>query len=95
MEEPGGRRSVPGPCRPVPRLDRAVVRGRDKDGHPLVIEGRGYFARCLQHETDHLNGRLYLNRLSKRERQSALREMWDTQDKVFARRASAAKLLGK
>lgn len=95
VEEPEGCLSVPGPCRPVPRLDRAVVRGRDKDGNPLVIEGRGYFARCLQHEIDHLSGQLYRNRLSKRERQSTLREMWDTQDKVFARRASAAKLPGK
>ncbi|MFI1831463.1 peptide deformylase [Streptomyces sp. NPDC020412] len=95
VEEAEGCLSVPGPYRMVPRLDRAVVRGRDKDGNPLVIEGRGYFARCLQHETDHLQGRLYLDRLAQRERKAALREMQDSQDKVFARRAAAAKRLGK
>ncbi|QER90603.1 peptide deformylase [Streptomyces tendae] len=95
MEEPEGCLSVPGPYRVVPRLDRAVVRGRDKDGNPLVIEGRGYFARCLQHETDHLHGHLYLDRLAQKERKAALREMQDSQDKVFARRAAAAKRLGK
>ncbi|MGY4953207.1 peptide deformylase [Streptomyces nigrescens] len=95
VEEPEGCLSVPGPYRVVPRLDRAVVRGVDKDGNSLVIEGRGYFARCLQHETDHLHGHLYLDRLAQRERKAALREMQDSQDKVFARRASAAKRLGK
>ncbi|SCK07591.1 peptide deformylase [Streptomyces sp. SceaMP-e96] len=95
VEEPEGCLSVPGPYRVVPRLDRAVVRGVDKDGNPLVLEGRGYFARCLQHETDHLHGHLYLDRLAQRERKAALQEMQDSQDKVFARRASAAKRLGK
>ncbi|MGW5367462.1 peptide deformylase [Streptomyces sp. NPDC004009] len=95
VEEPEGCLSVPGPYRVVPRLDRAVVRGRDKDGNLLVIEGRGYFARCLQHETDHLHGHLYLDRLAQKERKAALREMQDSQDKVFARRAAAAKRLGK
>ncbi|MGW9378962.1 peptide deformylase [Streptomyces albidoflavus] len=94
-EEPEGCLSVPGPYRVVPRLDRAVVRGRDKDGRPLAIEGRGYFARCLQHETDHLRGHLYLDRLARRERKSALQVMRDSQDEVFARRAAAAKRLGK
>ncbi|MEU9498012.1 peptide deformylase [Streptomyces sp. NPDC048196] len=95
VEEAEGCLSVPGPYRVVPRLDRAVVRGRDKDGNPLVIEGRGYFARCLQHETDHLHGHLYLDRLAQRERKAALREMRDSQDRVFARRAATAKKLGK
>lgn len=95
VEEPEGCLSVPGPYRVVPRLDRAVVRGRDKNGDPLVIEGRGYFARCLQHETDHLYGHLYLDRLAQRERKAALREMRDSQDGVLARRAAAARRLGK
>ncbi|HEY9438775.1 MAG TPA: peptide deformylase [Streptomyces sp.] len=94
-EEAEGCLSVPGPYRMVSRPDRAVVRGRDKDGNPLVIEGGGYFARCLQHETDHLHGRLYLDRLSQRERKGALREMAETKDSMFARRAELARLLGK
>ncbi|WP_405700767.1 peptide deformylase [Streptomyces sp. NBC_01383] len=95
VEESEGCLSVPGPYRVVPRPDRAVVRGRDKDGSPLVIEGRGYFARCLQHETDHLRGHLYLDRLDRRERKTALREMAASKDEVFARRAASAAKLGK
>lgn len=95
VEESEGCLSVPGPYRVVPRLDRAVVRGRDKDGEPLVIEGRGYFARCLQHETDHLDGHLYLDRLAQRERKAALREMAGSKDEMFARRAAMATKLGK
>ena len=95
VEEPEGCLSVPGPYRMVPRLDRAVVRGRDKDGKPLVIEGRGYFARCLQHETDHLHGHLYLDRLAQRERKTALLEMDASKEELFARRAALAKKLGK
>jgi peptide deformylase len=95
IEEPEGCLSVPGPYRVVPRLDRAVVRGQDKDGNPLVVEGRGYFARCLQHETDHLHGQLYLDRLPQRARKSALREMEESKEKVFARRAATAAKLGK
>ncbi|MFI7364546.1 peptide deformylase [Streptomyces sp. NPDC050149] len=95
IEESEGCLSVPGPYRMVPRLDRAVVRGRDRNGEPLVIEGRGYFARCLQHETDHLRGRLYLDRLAQRERKAALREMAASKDELFARRAALAEKLGK
>ncbi|MEU7068517.1 peptide deformylase [Streptomyces sp. NPDC046161] len=95
VEEGEGCLSVPGPYCVVPRPDRAVVRGRDMDGNPLTIEGRGYFARCLQHETDHLHGHLYLDRLAQKERKAALREMRESQEQVFARRAAAAKRLGK
>jgi peptide deformylase len=94
-EEPEGCLSVPGPYRELARPDHAVVRGSDKNGHPLVIEGRGYFARCLQHETDHLDGRLYLDRLPHRERKSALREMAESQERILARRAALARQLGK
>ncbi|WP_328951921.1 peptide deformylase [Streptomyces sp. NBC_01220] len=95
IEESEGCLSVPGPYRMVPRLDRAVVRGRDRNGEPLVIEGRGYFARCLQHETDHLRGRLYLDRLAQRDRKTALREMAASKDELLARRAALAEELGK
>ena len=48
---------------------------RTRDGNPIVVEGTGYFARCLQHETDHLYGHLYIDRLSKRDRKDVLRQM--------------------
>jgi peptide deformylase len=86
LDEGEGCLSVPGAVMDVPRPDRAVVRGLDKAGEPLVIEGTGYFARCLAHETDHVNGHVYLDRLSKRERKDALRQVADLRDEVFARR---------
>ncbi|GAA2723199.1 MULTISPECIES: peptide deformylase [Streptomyces] len=67
--------SVPTAYAPLARPDYAVVRGQDMHGNPIAVEGTGYFARCLQHETDHLYGRLYIDRLSKRERKDALRQM--------------------
>ena len=88
LDEAEGCLSVPGATVDVPRPDRAVVRGVDRDGEPLVIEGTGYFARCLAHEADHCDGRLYLDRLSTRERRAALRQTADRRDEVLARRAA-------
>ncbi|MFJ8053032.1 peptide deformylase [Streptomyces luteogriseus] len=88
LDEAEGCLSVPGATMDVPRPDRAVVRGVDRDGEPLVIEGTGYFARCLAHETDHCDGQLYLDRLSARERRAALRQAADRRDEVLARRAA-------
>ncbi|MEV0170902.1 peptide deformylase [Streptomyces sp. NPDC050803] len=88
LDEGEGCLSVPGAVMDVPRPDRAVVRGFDRDGEPIVIEGAGYFARCLAHETDHCNGQVYLDRLSKRERKDALRQAADRRDEVFARQAA-------
>lgn len=67
--------SVPGAYAPLARPDYAVVRGQDATGKPITVRGTGYFARCLQHETDHLYGRLYIDRLSKRDRKDVLRQM--------------------
>jgi peptide deformylase len=67
--------SVPGAYAELPRPDYAVVRGQDAKGNPISVEGTGYFARCLQHETDHLYGYLYIDRLSKRDRKGALKQM--------------------
>ncbi|MBC3842607.1 peptide deformylase [Streptacidiphilus sp. 4-A2] len=74
-ESPEGCLSVPGAYADLARPDFAVVRGQDREGNEVVVEGTGFFARCLQHETDHLNGYLYLDRLSKRDRKDALRQM--------------------
>jgi peptide deformylase len=67
--------SVPGAYMELARPDYAVVHGQDAEGNPIALHGNGYFARCLQHETDHLYGRLYIDRLSKRERKDVLRQM--------------------
>jgi peptide deformylase len=55
--------SVPGESFPTGRAAWARVTGVDADGVPVTVEGTGLLARCLQHETDHLDGTLYLNRL--------------------------------
>ncbi|MGH3932142.1 MAG: peptide deformylase [Pseudonocardiaceae bacterium] len=55
--------SVPGESFPTGRATWARVTGTDPDGAPVVVEGTGMLARCLQHEADHLDGLLYLDRL--------------------------------
>ncbi|MFI9390668.1 peptide deformylase [Streptomyces bauhiniae] len=67
--------SVPTAYAPLARPDYAEVTGQDEKGNPIKVRGTGYFARCLQHETDHLYGYLYIDRLSKRDRKDALRQM--------------------
>jgi peptide deformylase len=67
--------SVPGPYHELERASGATVRGFDKTGAPIEVTGTGYFARCLQHETDHLNGMLYIDRLPRNRRRRILREM--------------------
>ncbi|MGW4911304.1 peptide deformylase [Streptomyces sp. NPDC004270] len=88
LDDSEGCLSVPGAVMDVPRLDRAVAHGQDKDGNPLTLEGTGYFARCLAHETDHVNGRVFLDRLSGRDRKEALRQVAARREEVYARRAA-------
>ena len=66
--------SVPGPSAELARPDRAVVRGVDVHGQPVTIVGTGLLARCLQHESDHLEGMVYVDRLTKRVRKRVLQE---------------------
>ena len=55
--------SVPGENFPTGRAEWAKVTGVDAAGEPVEVEGTDFFARCLQHEVDHLDGHLYLDRL--------------------------------
>ena len=63
--------SVPAEQFPTGRAVWARVTGTDLDGAPVVVEGTGFLARCLQHETDHLDGLLYLDRLVGRNQRAA------------------------
>ena len=54
--------SVPGENFPTGRADWARVTGLDADGTPITLEGTGLFGRCLQHEMDHLDGVLYIDK---------------------------------
>jgi peptide deformylase len=55
----------------------AVVEGFDVNGEPLRLEGSGLMARALQHEVDHLDGKLFLDRLTGEARKTALRALRD------------------
>lgn len=65
--------SVPGLWFPTERAWYARVEGINLDGKPVVVEGEGLMARALQHEVDHLDGLLYIDRLSKDQRKKAMR----------------------
>ncbi len=67
--------SVPGLWAPTVRAVHAVVDGFDVHGEPLRLEGSGLMARCLQHEVDHLDGKVFLDRLTGEARKSALRAL--------------------
>lgn len=69
--------SVPGESFPTGRAAWAKVTGTDAEGNPVEVEGTGYFARCLQHETDHLDGYLYVDRLVGRYRRESKRAIRD------------------
>jgi peptide deformylase len=61
---------LPFPCT---RALRAVARGFNEYGDAITLEGSDRLARCLQHETDHLDGILFIDRLDREQRKAALR----------------------
>ncbi len=67
--------SVPGLWYPTTRAWYARVVGTNLEGQEVVVEGTGLMARCLQHECDHLDGTLYLDRLERSVRKKAMREL--------------------
>ena len=67
--------SVPGLWHEALRHPWARVEGVDLDGNEVVLEGEGLMAQALQHETDHLDGMLYLSRLAPDDRKRAMREV--------------------
>ena len=65
--------SLPGIWAPTVRAMHAVVEGFDVHGEPLRLEGSELMARCLQHEVDHLDGKVFLDRLTGDARKQAFR----------------------
>jgi len=59
----------------TPRAMRAVAKGWNMHGEPITVEGTELLARCLQHETDHLDGIVFIDRLSPEERKIAMKEI--------------------
>ena len=73
--EEEGCLSVPGFTATVARPSRVVVRALDRTGTSQTIEGTGLLARALQHEVDHLDGRLFLNRIRGLQRDLIVRKI--------------------
>lgn len=66
--------SIPGITVPVARCEDATVQAISLDGEPVTIEAQGFFARCLQHEIDHLSGRTLFETLPVMDRLAKLEE---------------------
>ena len=71
--------SFPDLVYPTPRSLRAVAKGFNMHGEPVVVEGTELLARALQHETDHLDGILFIDRLSAEDRKLAMKEIRDSE----------------
>ena len=67
--------SVPGLWFKTARYPFARVRGLNLDGETIELSGTGVMAQALQHETDHLDGKLYLDRLDKDSRREAMKQV--------------------
>ncbi len=63
----------------TPRAFKAVAKGFNMHGEPVVIEGTELLARCLQHETDHLNGILFIDRMNTVQRKLAMKEVRESE----------------
>src|ERR1700733_7778787 len=72
-EDDEGCLSLPGLQFPTPRAPRIVATGFSMYGDPVTIEGTELLARCVQHETDHLDGILFIDRLDKKQRKLAMK----------------------
>jgi peptide deformylase len=73
--EEEGCLSIPGPFHPTPRSGRITCRGQDLQGRPIEMTGDGLLARIFQHESDHLDGTLYIDRLDAQGRKTVLAEL--------------------
>lgn len=73
QDGPEGCLSVPGMGHPTPRAQHATVHGFTVMGEPVTVVGEGLLARCLQHEYDHLDGTLYVDRLRGAAKKEAMR----------------------
>ena len=65
---------------PVVRSGKVLLKGLDLDGNPMELEADGLLAVCLQHECDHLDGKLFIDRISRLKR-----SLYDSKVKKWAR----------
>jgi peptide deformylase len=79
QEGPEGCLSIPGLSIDCRRALSVVAKGFDQHGEPVVIEGSELLARAIQHETDHLDGVLFLDRLDPAHRKQAMKEIRESE----------------
>jgi peptide deformylase len=75
QDGPEGCLSFPGLYYDLKRRRNAVATGFDADGRPVQVAGTKQLARCLQHETDHLDGVLFIDRMDAATRKQAMRDI--------------------
>jgi peptide deformylase len=75
QDGPEGCLSIPGIYVDTKRRQNVVARGLNEHGEPVRLVGSGLMARCCQHETDHLDGILFLDRLDAQARKAAMKEI--------------------
>jgi peptide deformylase len=73
QEDDEGCLSFPGLAFPTVRRQHVVATGMNMHGEPVTIDGSDLLARCIQHEVDHLDGILFIDRLDKSQRKAAMR----------------------
>lgn len=78
-EGPEGCLSIPGITAVRVRSARAVATGLNLDQEQVIVQGTDELARCLQHETDHLRGELFIDRLESAERRRVMRLLYTDQ----------------
>jgi peptide deformylase len=85
--------SLPGLYFPVGRAQAVRVTGFEPDGTPVAFEAEDFLARILQHETDHVNGILFIDRLSADDRREAMRLIREQDIGLVERRADPSRAL--
>jgi peptide deformylase len=73
MDGDEGCLSIPDLAFELKRPERVVAVGQNMYGDPVTIEGKGYLSRAIQHETDHLDGILFVDRLDTKTRKAAMK----------------------
>jgi peptide deformylase len=81
--------SIPGLGFPVRRFRTTRATGVDLNGQPVSVDAEGLLARCFQHETDHLDGILYTDRLEGEDRKTALRSIRNANYDAVTERTTA------
>ncbi len=71
--------SFPGLRYETPRALRTVAKGFNQHGEPIVVEGSDFLARALQHENDHINGILFIERMDAQLRKEAMKEIRESE----------------